>query len=204
MVNYQHGKIYKLVNSVTDDFYIGSTAEPRLSRRLSGHRGMAKAGLKTRIYDKMREIGIKVFRIVLIEDYPCENKEKLIAREDYFIQLLKPNMNKNRASTTEKEKKQQMEDWRDQNKDYFKDYYDQNKDYFKDYFKDWRDQNKDYFKEYYEQNKEHYKNYSKEIYKTIPKTILCCEKLHTLYSIKQHESSQKHKLLSPNIIFSDE
>ena len=39
MVNdYSKGKIYKIECNITGEVYIGSTTEPTLARRLSGHR----------------------------------------------------------------------------------------------------------------------------------------------------------------------
>ena len=37
MVNYQLGKIYKLVDNTNGNIYIGSTCLPYLSSRLAGH-----------------------------------------------------------------------------------------------------------------------------------------------------------------------
>ena len=37
MVNYQLGKIYKIVDNTNGNIYIGSTCEPTLARRLSNH-----------------------------------------------------------------------------------------------------------------------------------------------------------------------
>lgn len=37
VVNYSKGKIYKIINNITDDIYIGSTVNS-LSQRLSLHR----------------------------------------------------------------------------------------------------------------------------------------------------------------------
>jgi len=39
MVNYQLGKIYKIVDNTNGNIYIGSTCEPTLARRLSQHCG---------------------------------------------------------------------------------------------------------------------------------------------------------------------
>ena len=38
MVNYQNGKIYKIVNDVTDDIYVDSTIQ-QLSHRFQDHKG---------------------------------------------------------------------------------------------------------------------------------------------------------------------
>ncbi len=39
MVNYQLGKVYKIVCNVTGDVYVGRTCKSTLSRRLAGHLG---------------------------------------------------------------------------------------------------------------------------------------------------------------------
>ncbi|MDO9333709.1 MAG: NUMOD3 domain-containing DNA-binding protein [Dehalococcoidales bacterium] len=80
MVNYQLGKIYKVINTVNDIVYIGSTCRP-LSVRMCAHRSEAKHNQKGALYPAMRELGIGKFRIVLIEEYPCLNKMQLEARE---------------------------------------------------------------------------------------------------------------------------
>ena len=42
MVNYQDGKIYKIVDNTNNNVYIGSTCEPTLARRLAKHVGHYK------------------------------------------------------------------------------------------------------------------------------------------------------------------
>ena len=41
----------------------------------------------------MNEIGVQHFQIELIETYPCNNKEELLAKEGYYIRTLKPSLN---------------------------------------------------------------------------------------------------------------
>jgi hypothetical protein len=84
VVDYQLGKIYKLVNSVNALVYVGSTCVV-LSKRLSGHRGSANCGT-TPIHTLMREIGADKFAIILIEKYPCTSKDELVAREYSVMQ----------------------------------------------------------------------------------------------------------------------
>jgi group I intron endonuclease len=88
---YHKGKIYKIVNDINDDIYIGSTVK-QLSNRMAGHRCKAKT-CTTNIYTTMRELGVGHFKIILVEEHKCENKEQLRAREDYYIKLLKPSLN---------------------------------------------------------------------------------------------------------------
>jgi group I intron endonuclease len=93
MVNYQNGKIYKMINDVNNEIYIGSTVK-RLCNRMAQHRTNTKdINNKSKVYIKMREIGIEHFKIVLLEKYACLSKEELRAREDHYINLLKPPLN---------------------------------------------------------------------------------------------------------------
>lgn len=77
--NYAMGKIYKITNIVNDMLYIGSTCSS-LPRRFSSHKN-ASTFKPSFVYVKMREIGIENFQIVLLEDFPCQNKAQLEARE---------------------------------------------------------------------------------------------------------------------------
>ena len=80
MNKYEQGKIYKLVNSVNDMIYIGSTIEP-LHRRWVSHLTDYKRRPNNKLYKKIHEIGIENFKIILISIYPCKSKEQLIKRE---------------------------------------------------------------------------------------------------------------------------
>ena len=93
MTEYSNGVIYKIVNDINDDIYIGATTTP-LSRRMASHRGSLKVDKKTsRLYKLMRELGKEHFRIVLVEEYPCQNKQQLIQREEYWRTELQPTLN---------------------------------------------------------------------------------------------------------------
>ncbi len=88
MVNYANGKIYKLLNTIDDEVYIGSTTQP-LHKRLSWHKQDANGMCKTaRVYTHMRELGVDKFYIELIEEFPCTNNSMLTAREGTFIREL--------------------------------------------------------------------------------------------------------------------
>jgi len=93
MVNYQNGRIYKIINDINDEIYIGSTCKP-LSNRMGLHRSAARTKqVQSKFYARMNELGIQHFRIILIENYPCNSREELNQREDYYIQELKPSLN---------------------------------------------------------------------------------------------------------------
>jgi hypothetical protein len=80
------GKIYKIVNSVDELIYIGST-KTTLSRRMTEHRSKAKKHQALKLYTHFALHSIENFRIVLIENYEYDTKDQLRAREDYHIQL---------------------------------------------------------------------------------------------------------------------
>jgi len=89
---YARGKIYKIVRDGTDQIYVGHTTEPRLSRRMNGHRSdfcSWKAG-KRKYCSSFAMLDGGPCRIVLIEDFPCQNIDQLKAREQHYIDLFKP------------------------------------------------------------------------------------------------------------------
>jgi len=92
---YSNGKIYKLVNSVDDKVYIGSTC-CTLSKRLYCHK-QAALRILLPAYKHLNEIGWRFVRIVLIEDVTAFNKDQLLMREQHYIDTLKPELNKNAA-----------------------------------------------------------------------------------------------------------
>lgn len=97
MPNYQNGKIYKIVNSQNTEIYIGSTVRT-LAQRMALHRaGARKTSQVFGMQDYMAKMGIDKFRIVLLESFPCANKDELRAREQYHIDLLKPSLNTRNA-----------------------------------------------------------------------------------------------------------
>ena len=73
MVDYKNGKVYRLCDG-SKTIYVGSTAQP-LAKRLHDHRFQKSSPCYKR-YD---------IRIVLIEDWPCENRRELEKREQHYI-----------------------------------------------------------------------------------------------------------------------
>lgn len=84
MVNYQKGKIYKIISPHTDKCYVGSTTKDLLCNRLARH-----------VYDSKKNLGssrkiiqLGDYEIVLLELYPCNSKDELHARERHYIETL--------------------------------------------------------------------------------------------------------------------
>lgn len=93
-MDYKNGRIYKITNDVNNDIYIGSTTQ-RLCQRMATHRNNSKKYPNRKIYKFINSIGIEHFKILLIEKYPCSNREELNEREEHYRRLLKPILNNN-------------------------------------------------------------------------------------------------------------
>lgn len=90
-MNYQKGKIYKVLNTVNDQLYVGSTCSP-LSKRMAQHRKQALTG--TDLLSKhMRAVGNDFFYIELVEEFPCSNKDQLAAKEHVLARQLGATLN---------------------------------------------------------------------------------------------------------------
>ena len=87
MVNYNEGKIYKIICNLTNEIYIGSTCKP-LARRLVEHICGFKRW-KNGKGDNVKSFQIierDDYSIVLIENVNCETKEQLLRRERFHIE----------------------------------------------------------------------------------------------------------------------
>lgn len=106
MVNYNNGKIYKIINENNESIYIGSTVQ-KLSQRYSKHP-----------HKKPNN------KIILIENYSCDSCEELRKREQEVIDENNNLLNKNRAFGLCLEKRKEYEKER---KEYKKFWYLKNK-----------------------------------------------------------------------------
>ena len=118
MVNYQNGKIYKIIDNTNNNIYVGSTTQT-LSNRLKGHIGHYKNYLvgkarKCMSYDILKN---NDYKIISIEEYPCENREQLRIREQYWIDTLKC-INSQRAYQSKENRKEYMKKNRLDNLEY--------------------------------------------------------------------------------------
>jgi GIY-YIG catalytic domain. len=104
MPDYSKSKIYKLQ---CDDgyYYIGSTRN-ELRIRLYDHKQGLKKNPTMPVYQHIATIGWKRVRMILIEEYSCDNREQLLQHEDIIIRqhLADPLcLNRNRVCITEQE-----------------------------------------------------------------------------------------------------
>jgi hypothetical protein len=161
-INYALGKIYKIVDNTNDQCYVGSTCEPILARRLAKHVASYKCHLngKQRYVSSYEILKNGDYDIVLIENFPCNNRDELHARERYWTNEI-PCVNKYRNQGIIAELGQV---------DYGKQYCVINADKIKEKLKAYYENNADKIKEkskaYYENNVDKIKEKSKEYYDT--------------------------------------
>ena len=87
MCKYENGKIYKILNSVDDEIYIGSTVE-KLCQRMAKHKAKIEHKPQYKLYQHMALHGKEKFYIELVELFPCQSKEELRAREGEWIRQI--------------------------------------------------------------------------------------------------------------------
>ena len=81
---YENGKIYKIVNTINDNIYVGSTVR-KLSQRMGDHRSNIKKEEKqSKFYIHMRDVGLEHFKILLIKNCVCCSKQEL-EREEFDV-----------------------------------------------------------------------------------------------------------------------
>jgi len=86
-VDYQKAKIYKIICDEDPTLvYYGSTCT-RLSNRFAKHRSKCRAfqAGKERNITSFQIVSFESAKIILVENFPCNTKEELLARERYWI-----------------------------------------------------------------------------------------------------------------------
>jgi len=159
---YNRGKIYKLVSYQTDKIYIGSTCKPYLSDRLAGHRNDYKKHQNGK-YHYVTSFEIMKYEdvdIILVENYPCESKQELHARERHWIENTPNCCNKNIPTRTTNEynntpfAKQLRKEYDATHIEERKQRYEKNKDQLLERQKQYYEQNKEKIKKLREANKD--------------------------------------------------
>jgi hypothetical protein len=191
MSDFSKAKIYKIVCNVTGFVYIGSTVQ-KISQRLRSHRFDYKKYLDGEYHyvTSFKILENANYEIILIEDYPCERKEELLARERHWIENTVC-VNKHIPTRTFKE-------WSHDNKEkldeYRKEYHINNKEKHNETSKEYRKNNREYMKErdkeYYLKNKEKIDKYQKEYHENNKEEI---NKQRKEYRENNKEKIQKQK-----------
>ena len=175
---YQNGKIYKLVCDATPIVYYGSTIQT-LSGRLSLHKWV-NTECSSRELFKLGNVSIE-----LVEEYPCNSKKELVARERIYIEFMLKNFN-HRIICNKVIPSRTRAEYRLDNKDRSKEYYETNRDRYKEHYKVNRDKLNDRSKEYYKANRDVIRERERE-------KITCeCGSIFMRNSKSRHLKSKKH------------
>ena len=142
MVNYQNGKIYKLYSPSKNLTYIGSTTQllcKRLVCHLSNYKAYKNDNTK-KYLTSFLVLDCEDYKIELLEDYACNNKQQLDKKEGDYI--------KNNECVNKKISGRTIKEWYIDNADKLKEYRVINAEKKNDYAKQYVLNNKDKIKEY--------------------------------------------------------
>ena len=179
MSDYSKSVIYKFHKVDLPEIYIGSTNDE--IKREQDHNSVCnnenRKGYNLKVYEFIRANGgYDNWKFEVIEEYPCENRTELRIREQYYYDLLNPELNTNRPYVSEEERKE----------DNIK-RYEERKDYQSKYKAKHYQDNKKYNAKYYIDNIE-------EILKKLNHKCICeCGKEYTHGHKTRHCDSKRHK-----------
>ena len=198
MTNYNNGKIYKIESTLGNMVYYGSTTKKYLSQRMTTHRNHYNYWLNGKMnnvtaFKLFKEYGIENCKIILVENYPCESKDELTARESHYIRNFEcvnkviPDRTRKEYLADNKDKLlEKAKEYRKVNKDKIKEYYEGRKDIRKEYYEDNKIKLLENAKEYYENNKNKILEQKKIKYNCI------CGSCFRKSEKSQHERTKKH------------
>ena len=185
MVNYELGKIYKLVCNKTGLTYIGSTCQKLLSQRLSGHvrnYNSWKNG-KCNYITSFKIIEGGDYYMELLEAVPCSSFDELAKKERHYVESVNC-VNKYIPGRTKQE--------------WSKQYREDNREVISIKSKEYRENNKDVIAarrtEHYRHNKENIK-----VQESVKVKCSKCESVVIKRCLKKHQQTIKCKMLQANI-----
>lgn len=88
MPNYEFSKIYKIWSPSNNLVYYGSTTQTipqRLAKHVSNYKCYTKDNTKTSYMTSFKILECDDYKIELVENYPCNNKQQLLKKEGEHI-----------------------------------------------------------------------------------------------------------------------
>ena len=183
---YKNGKIYKIVDRINENIYIGSTIKT-LNKRLSEHKCYYKrkenGKCNSYSYTSFEIIENDDFYIELIEEYPCNNRYELELQERFHIET-NICLNKKIPNRT-------REEWREYHKQYNKQYHLDNLETIKEQKKQYNLNNLENIKE---KKKQHYNKNREEINEKRKVKVRCdiCKYEVRKDNMNKHIKTKKH------------
>jgi group I intron endonuclease len=112
-MNLVAGRIYKVVNNVDSEIFIGSTQLPIAQRMACYRKEHSKPKPhQIKLHAHFKKIGIKNFSVEMTEAYACPTAQDFRMRQRYWIEELKPSLNKSKPSTATLKKEYYQKYWK--------------------------------------------------------------------------------------------
>jgi hypothetical protein len=152
-IDYSNCLIYKLCcnDPSIRDIYVGNTTNKTKRKQLhkSSCNNSNNKIYNSYVYQFIRENGgWDNWRMIILEEYQCENKNQAELRERYYIELLQSTLNTILRPAMSRQEKLEYQ------KEYKEEYYEAHKDQIKEKSREYYEANIENLKEYYEKNKE--------------------------------------------------
>jgi len=168
-IDYDNTQIYKLVHKddlENENVYVGHTTN--WTQRKGTHKSSCNNPndkvYKRKVYQKIRDNGgWDEWRMIWLEDHPCGGKPEACARERYWIEYYKSNLNKVKPGRT---REQWIQDNQEKIRESEREYRKNHIGKIKEYREDNTEKFKEYHKEYYQKNKEDIKKRQQNNYDT--------------------------------------
>ncbi len=216
--DYSKTIIYKIQNIDNPELlYVGSTTD--FTKRKNCHKNNCdNPNTKChnfKLYQMIRENGgWDMFNMVIVKEFPCENKRQAEAEEDRCIREMKANLNSHRAFVTPEERIEQMKQYRLEHKEQIaeqvKQYYTKHKDKIKQWKLEHKDKLAERDKQYRLENKDkiaerikQWRLENKDKLAEINKQKITCDCgcVLTKCSLPKHKRSKKHQdLLNKHLV----
>jgi len=210
-IDYDNTQIYKLVHKddlENENIYVGHTTN--WTQRKRAHKSTCNNTKSKKnhflLYQNIRQNGgWDEWNMIWLEDFPCGGQPEACARERYWIDHYKSNLNKVKPGRTREEWRQDNQEKLQEDK---REYYKMNTERFKEYREDnaerihtqnkkWKQENKELIKLYYQNHKEQilekgkkHRQKNAEIIKEKASKKDTCEKCGSIVS---HTHLARHK-----------
>jgi len=173
--DYSKNVIYKIQHNDDDSLlYVGHTTN--FIKRKAQHKNNCGTYLFP-LYKMIRENGgWECFTMIVIQNFPCENKMEARIEEDRMMREMKASMNERRAYLSPKDKTEYTKGYKQANREHIcetkKEYNENNKEHISGKRKEYRQANKEPLREY----KKQYRQANKEAINTKQKEYVKANK----------------------------
>ena len=186
------GRIYQLVNMITNEKYVGATLQTLYKRQYDSRvnynlwlNGKSKNSDNHKLFDSIHEYGWECFRIELLTEVEVNHKAELHKIEGDYIRKLDTFNNGLNGQIPQRDKKEYDKQKYEYNKlkisQQHKQYYQNNKDKILKNAKQYQQHNKDKILQYQNNNSNKYN------------CSICCYSTYNKTYYTRHLNSRKHK-----------